>query len=588
MKKITKRYLESNFRKTRQDISFEVLVQSALPYFEGVDSAVSLGLYLRLKYGEFRQYLSFDINPSDYDNAHVFMHDYQCSKLFNKSLIFPRVFDTKKEAERNFIEAEVKCRETNDRFSKRVDPGFRDPAISSVLYIAQRKIARILGDVPSLDNLAFRFGPGNVVGLSNDTDVSDKLHSSLTGTANVMEQLGSLEALCPGWFSHRSDKVYTSLYDYAFTDMKTVGGSKLGFVPKTAKTDRAICTEPLLNSFVQLGIGDHIANCLRRAGCNIRDQKRNQQLAKVGSLTGSLATIDLSAASDTISSSVVLDLLPLPWFDLLNNCRSPSYTYQGGSYSFNKFSSMGNGFTFPLETLIFLAVSRAVCVHLNVDTRDVNAYGDDIIVPTAAVELLVKVLSFLGFSVNESKSFSSGPFRESCGEDWFLGVSVRPLFLKNRPSNESLISWCNWIFERGSHDPLYDILYNCFYGLVPAAYRKLKGPSGFGDGHFASNYEIGYENISSYKRRGWEGRGYYTLGSTPITRSRSDRIVHSTALYLAQFYAQPIKFRGRYDNLYLSRELPTTSIGSTRNGIYRKTNRDRVRTVLRLAFHPWE
>lgn len=586
MKKITKRYLEANFKKPRRDISFEKLVQSALPYFEGVDSAVSLGLYLRLKYGEFRQYLTFDINPSDYDSAYKYMHDYQCSKLFSKSLIFPSVFDTKKEAERNFIQAEVKCQSTNDRFWTRVDPDFRDPAISSVLYIAQRKIARILGDVPSYDTLTFRFGPGNVVGLSKDTDVSDKLHSCLTGTANVIEQLPLLSAKCPGWFQHRPDKVYTSLYDYAFTDMKTVGGSKLGFVPKTAKTDRAICTEPLLNSFVQLGIGDYIANRLRRAGCNIRDQKRNQELARLGSLTGDLATIDLSAASDTISSAVVLELLPLPWFNLLNDCRSPSYTYKSKTYDFHKFSSMGNGFTFPLETLIFLAVSRAVCAHLGLDTRNVNAYGDDIIVPCAAAELLTKVLSFLGFSVNESKSFSSGPFRESCGEDWFLGVSVRPLFCKNRPTNASLISWCNWIYNRGSNDPLYDILYNCFYSLVPTAFRKLKGPAGFGDGHFASKYEVGYENISSYRRRGWEGRGYYTLGSTPITRSRSDWVVVSSALYLAQFYAAPVKFRGRYDNLYLTRELPTTSTGSSREGVYQATNRDRVRTVLRLAFHP--
>lgn len=593
MKKETKHFLERNYSSVRRDLSFDNLFSVASNFFEDVDSPVSLGLFLRLKYASFEEYLNFEINPDDYLNPDEFHLDYQCCKLFSKATFLPNVFDTKQKAIESFIEAEAKCLETNNRFSLREDPLFRDPEVCAVIHGASRKISRILGDCPTLDKLNFRFGPGQVVGLSKTTAVADKLTSDLTLTRNLFEHFDSILDLFPGWTKYRTDIVRTSLYDSHFVG-SIVDGSKLGFVPKNAKTDRAICTEPLLNSFVQLGIGRYLRSRLRKAGCNLNSQERNQELARVGSITNDLATIDLSSASDTISYMTVLELLPLPWFDLLDLCRSPNFTYEGNCYEFNKFSSMGNGYTFELESLIFLALSRSVCEYLHIDTDNVSVYGDDIIIPHKAEPLLRKILDFLGFKVNESKSFTNGPFRESCGKDWFLGQLVRPFFFKSALTNQSLIGWCNsiWRASEGLLDSRYHRFYTALKKLVPEAYYCLQGPDGYGDGHFTESYELGKTNLSSYRKRGWDGFGYYTLSSSPIARTRRDYSVGAVANYLSQFIAEPSY--NRLDSCLFRglklRPLPSLTLSdnsNTRKGVYLVTQRRSVRYVVRQAFHPW-
>jgi hypothetical protein len=39
------------------------------------------------------------------------------------------------------------------------------------------------------------------------------------------------------------------------------------------------------------------------------------------------------------------------------------------------------------------------------------------------------LLAICGFKTNHSKTFSDGPFRESCGADWYEGIDVRPFTL---------------------------------------------------------------------------------------------------------------------------------------------------------------
>jgi hypothetical protein len=102
-----------------------------------------------------------------------------------------------------------------------------------------------------------------------------------------------------------------------------------------------------------------------------------------------------------------------------------------------KFSSMGNGFTFELETLIFAALAAAVS-DLTLG-ENLFVYGDDIIVPTHASSNVLAVLRTFGFTPNTKKTFTSGSFRESCGGDYFLGYDVRSVFLKSEPS--SPVEW---------------------------------------------------------------------------------------------------------------------------------------------------
>jgi hypothetical protein len=46
-------------------------------------------------------------------------------------------------------------------------------------------------------------------------------------------------------------------------------------------------------------------------------------------------------------------------------------------------------------------------------------------------------LEALGFQINQHKSFFEGPFRESCGKDFFRGFSVRPVYLKTLRTPQS-------------------------------------------------------------------------------------------------------------------------------------------------------
>jgi len=84
-------------------------------------------------------------------------------------------------------------------------------------------------------------------------------------------------------------------------------------------------------------------------GVNLRDQSVNQRYALLGSIDGSLATIDLSSASDTVSYALVMSLLPSGWFDLLDLFRSECVEVPGGVIELEKFSSMGNAYTFELR-----------------------------------------------------------------------------------------------------------------------------------------------------------------------------------------------------------------------------------------------
>jgi hypothetical protein len=215
-------------------------------------------------------------------------------------------------------------------------------------------------------------------------------------------------------------------------------GNAVTFVPKSAKTDRPIAVEPRWNIFFQKGMGRYIRNRLKHFGVNLDYQGLNQALATYSSYTGKYATIDLASASDTVSKEVVLALLPEPWLTVLAAMRSPSYRLDGEWKSYHKWSSMGNGYTFELESLLFWALCSSV-------NEDVAIYGDDLVVPTESFETIVRVLEFCGFKVNTEKSFSSGYFRESCGQDAFNGVSVTPIYWKEPLDDQGTLTLVNQI-----------------------------------------------------------------------------------------------------------------------------------------------
>lgn len=301
-------------------------------------------------------------------------------------------------------------------------------------------------------------GPGSSVGGRGGDFYSKMFSSRLTCSTPVLKfhYLRNLHRF-PEWI------VAEDFRSASFGEPLEVQGSRLSFVPKTTAISRSICVEPTLNMFYQLGLADILERRLRSFfKIDLSKQPElNRDLARQGSISGDLATIDLESASDSISLEMCRASLPKEAFDIMKVLRSPSCSYRDKTYTFNMISTMGNGFTFPLQTIIFAsavsAVYKAWCFeHSHGDaTFGPNApcgvFGDDIIVHSDMYDRVVRFLAQLGFSVNNSKSFSRGPFRESCGCDFFSGRNIRGVYCQrlNTPQDSyALINAINWFSAR--------------------------------------------------------------------------------------------------------------------------------------------
>lgn len=214
--------------------------------------------------------------------------------------------------------------------------------------------------------------------------------------------------------------------------------NRLAFVPKNFKSFRTIAIEPTFNVFFQLYLHDLLSSRLNKYGVYIENQEKNQEAAK-NALKLRHATIDLSSASDTISYEVVKALLPRDWFKLLDDLRAQYYKLPDGSLRrYEMFSSMGNGITFALMSLLFKGICYVAMTLIgrgHMHLLETRVYGDDLIVPVDSVKELCSLLSYYGFKINFEKSFDSGPFRESCGKDYYLGFDISPVYLREIPSN---------------------------------------------------------------------------------------------------------------------------------------------------------
>jgi len=334
-----------------------------------------------------------------------------------------------------------------------------------ITEIARRNILQILGDKPSLDVLYGTFSGGASMGFRKFAgNVAAKFKAGATVTEACLPLFQDILAQCETWKLYRG-----ALHP------EIVGGGSLFTVPKNSEIDRCAVKEPDLNMFCQKGVGDFIRNRLRSvARIDLNDQSRNQRLARKGSIDGSLATLDLSSASDLISDGLVRLLLPEAWFDLLNAVRSQNVLCEGVWTELNMFSSMGNGFTFELESLLFYSIARAVA-YLTGTRGAISVYGDDIIVPSAIGGLLSKVLYWYGMKVNTDKSYWKGPFRESCGKHWYSGVDVTPFYVKESiDSVEKLIHFLNrlrrWAILPGfsdTCDPHFEKFFSKWSRYVP-------------------------------------------------------------------------------------------------------------------------
>jgi len=247
-------------------------------------------------------------------------------------------------------------------------------------------------------------------------------------------------------------------------------------------------------------------------GIDTSDQPAlNAELARLGSIFLEFCTMDLESASDCLGLAMLDRNIPrsaMTWIRLL---RSETAVVEGEVTMLPMMATMGNAFTFPMQIVIFASAVVAVYKSLGIPvirnkrekfalghrvapgadqtstSQVVNqwkelgyplgsgsgvildpithqllgieekvtpgnfgVFGDDIIVVKDAYNPMIRLLTYLGFRVNVEKSFGpdDGPFRESCGSDWYDGVNVRGVYAKSAKTEQdrcvlinSLVSW---------------------------------------------------------------------------------------------------------------------------------------------------
>lgn len=449
-----------------------------------------------------------DLVDQKYTTAAMHFAAHQIAALVRK---FPWqkdqvVLDPEAAAKQKFWHAEHKCHRVNQRF---VAYRKRSPY---ELQLSQMRswIQYVLGPSPCLEEVfnGAGFGPGANVGIhGNATNLARKiLHETWSVSPGSLEDAWSCVVRLPHLVELLNREGGTLRYPVRlqeFTNITYVDSvsptcfldvdsarnqylektcitpyNKIAFVPKTAKTHRTIAVEPLLTLLVQKGIGTLMRKKLKRVGVNLQDQAINQRMAREGSVDpDSFVTIDLESASDSVSRELVRTLLPPDWYDLLDRNRCKSFMLDGVIYPYNKFCSMGNDFCFPLESLLFAAATQVVGAgQLG---RDVAVYGDDIIVRARYADGLISLLGTCGFTVNKRKTFLQGPFRESCGADWFGGEDVRPMTLDFAlDSVQALFKFLNLTRRNERTTRTFDSVRPDVLERIPESFRFLRPHKG--------------------------------------------------------------------------------------------------------------
>ncbi len=405
-------------------------------------------------------------------------------------------FDPEKTAYESFRASEKRCGLINRKFNfLKNDPSrdrFRREGKAAMGWIRS-----VIGSRPDYKAIFMRcdFGQGASVGVHGDaTHVVRKLSSEQAWTVTpgaIHHAFGGflnnhhyLETLLEG---KMVDGRWVVCLDYvsAFTSftrrMQVVNSNKISFVLKTARTHRSIAVEPMLNGFVQAGIDQTLRRKLKYlANIDLTDQSRNQKFAREGSLDDSdegFVTIDLRGASNSNAIGPVEYLYPRDWVELLHRTRSHYYTYKGVTSKYSMLCSMGNGFCFPIESLTFAAI--CIAADAGVPGIDFTVYGDDIIIRKKHTEKVLGLLRHFGYSLNIEKTFLEGPFRESCGSDWFNGEDVRPFTLDFAlDSVESFFKYLNLTQRSEKTSVFFAPVRELIVSSLPSQYRffrPLKG-----------------------------------------------------------------------------------------------------------------
>lgn len=242
-----------------------------------------------------------------------------------------------------------------------------------------------------------------------------------------------------------------------FLSVRQELGVRVVFVPKTLKAPRVIAMEPSHMQFMQQSVKDYVYEVLEnhrltKHSIRFTDQNVNRSLAYSSSIDRRLATLDLKDASDRVHLGLVQRIFKtsglLPY---LEDARSLHATLPDGrNMVLTKYASQGSALCFPVEAMVFYTLCQSAMHQLDGRrpssqsimhySKLIDIYGDDIIVPVGYTDCIVRYLESFALKVNVDKSFRISHFRESCGADYYRGISVRPIYARKLP-HDNVRSW---------------------------------------------------------------------------------------------------------------------------------------------------
>lgn len=257
---------------------------------------------------------------------------------------------------------------------------------------------------------------------------------------------------------------------------------RISAVPKNYKSARIIAPEDVVRQATARRYFQ-IMDRYTPSEINLHDQTQNQRLAHDGSVDGSLATIDLSSASDRITWPLIEAMFPQRFVEVIRRVLPTHYVFKDVVRQLQSAATMGNSITFWLESLIFASIAKAASRFYSDWTGSnepmISVYGDDIIVLTEAAPTVCEFLEKCGFVVNHDKSYmtTERPFyRESCGEEYYDGRCVSSVYFPRFPLEGSFGKFSNRGFRdsfRGTiidtMASMIDLQHKMYYTCIPAS-----------------------------------------------------------------------------------------------------------------------
>lgn len=408
-----------------------IYVKTILDTLEAINGGRALSLAILLRNADVANTGMADfetltsLGPQDFNGPHQYMQYAQAQALISKNANFDLLPKAEHDTVVKWFASEQRCADTNHRMlnssSSWYDVRLNTARewITTTLSAFEPQIHHILTSGASLDAGGSR------------RHLCYKLLEATRFTPRSANDIKSLRS---------TDWQLLEVQDH-FPSQEIVDYNELMFIPKSWKELRGICTATKGNMSLQKHRGNLIRRRLFKRGFDLSTMQELHKLyARNASMSDGCATIDLKAASDSLATQTVKRVLPSLWFTELNNVREVYTKLPNGKFHFSqKFGAMGNGFTFELETLIFLGLCHAVHVHGDLFNGPplYSVYGDDIIVERRNAQDVISLLKYVGFETNVEKTFTQGPFRESCGGDYWCGADVRPVFLKKEVSTHA-------------------------------------------------------------------------------------------------------------------------------------------------------